>query len=47
MLEPWNAAALPEIMAEALQEGKRGVPEQRPEGRAAGKQLGSAAGARG
>ena len=26
MLEPWNAAVLPEIMAGALQESKRGVP---------------------
>ena len=26
MLWPWNAAALPEIMAEALQESKRGAP---------------------
>jgi len=26
VLEPWNAAALPEIMAGALQESKRGVP---------------------
>jgi len=25
VLEPWNAAALPEIMAVALQEGKRGA----------------------
>ena len=25
MLWPWNAAALPEIMAEALQESKRGA----------------------
>jgi len=25
VLWPWNAAALPEIMAEALQESKRGV----------------------
>ena len=27
---PWNAAALPEIMAGALQEGKRCVPECSP-----------------
>lgn len=26
MLEPWNAAALTEIMAGAVQESKRGVP---------------------
>ena len=26
MLRPWNAAALPEIMAGALRESKRGVP---------------------
>ena len=26
MLWPWNAAALPEIMAEDVQDGKRGVP---------------------
>ena len=44
---PWNAAALPEIMAGALQEGKRGVPVLFHEGRAAGQQPGSAAGARG
>jgi len=44
---PWNAAALPEIMAEALQESKLGVPEQRPDGQAVGQQPGSAAGARG
>ncbi len=25
MLGPWNAGALPEIMAEAVEEGKRGV----------------------
>ena len=28
MLWPWNAAALPEIMAGALQERKRCVPER-------------------
>ena len=28
MTEPWNAAALPEIIAGALQESKRGVPER-------------------
>jgi len=38
---------LPEIMAGALQESKGGVPEQRPDGQATGKQPGSAAGARG
>jgi len=47
VLLPWSAAALPEIIAEALQESKRGVPEQRPEGQAAGQQPRSAAGARG
>jgi len=26
VLWPWNAAALPEIMAGAVEEGKRGVP---------------------
>ena len=26
MLRPWNAAALPEFMAGAVQESKRGVP---------------------
>ena len=39
---PWNAAALPEIMAGALQEGKRGVPETFHEDRAAGQQPSSA-----
>ena len=43
---PWNAAALPEIMAGAVQESKRGVPETFHEGQAAGQQPGSAAGAR-
>ena len=47
MLWPWNAAALPEIMAGAWQESKGGVPEQRPEGQAAGPQQGGPAGARG
>ena len=47
VLWPWNAAALPEIMAGALQKSKVGVPEQRPDGQAAGQQLGSVAGARG
>ena len=47
MLWPWNAAALPEIMAETLQESKGGVPVTFHEGRAAGQQPGSAAGARG
>ncbi len=47
MLEPWNAAALPEIMAGALQESKGGVPVPFPEVQAAGQQPGSAAGARG
>jgi len=44
---PWNAAALPEIMAGALQESKRGVPVPFHEGRAVGQQPSSAAGARG
>ena len=38
MLRPWNAAALPEIMAGALQESKRGVPVTFHEGQAAGQQ---------
>ena len=42
-----NAAALPEIMAGALQKSKHGVPEPFHEGRTAGKQQGNAAGARG
>jgi len=47
VLWPWNAAALPEIMAGTLQEGKRDVLVPFHEGRAAGQQLGSVAGARG
>ena len=47
VLWPWIAAGLPEIMAGALQESKRGVPVTFHEGQAAGQQLGSAAGARG
>ena len=47
VLLPWNAAALPEIMAGAVQESKRGVPVPFHEGQAAGQQPGSAAGARG
>jgi len=47
VLWPWNAAALPEIMAGALQESKLDVPVLFHEGRAAGQQPGSAAGARG
>ena len=43
---PWNAAALPEIMAGALQESKLDVPVLFHEGRAVGQQLG-AAGVRG
>ena len=43
---PWNAAALPENMAGALQESKRCVPVPFHEGLAADQQLGSAAGAR-
>ena len=46
MLRPWNAAALPEIMAGAVQESKRGVPVPFHEGQAAGQQTGTA-GARG
>jgi len=44
---PWNAATLPEIMAGALRESKRGVPFPFHEGRAAGQPPSSAAGARG
>jgi len=44
---PWNAAALPENMAGALQESKRCVPVPFHEGLAADQQPGSAAGARG
>ena len=40
VLWPWNAAALQEIMAGAVQESKRGAPELRPDGRAVGQQLG-------
>ena len=47
MLLPWNAAALPEIMAGALQESKRNASVPFDEGRAAGRQPSSAAGARG
>ena len=47
VLWPWNAAALPEIMAEALQESKLDAPVPFQEGRAADQQLGSTAGARG
>jgi len=47
VLWPWNAAALPEIMAGAVQESKRGVPVPFHEGRAVGQQPSSAAGARG
>ena len=36
---PWNAAALPEIMAGALQESKRGSPVSFHEGQAAGLSL--------
>ena len=42
-----NAAALPEIMAGALQESKRDPPVSFHEGRAAGQQPSSVAGARG
>ena len=47
MLRPWSAEALPEIMAGALQEGKLDVSVPFHEGRAAGQQPSSAAGARG
>ena len=47
VLLPWNAAALPKIMAEAVQESKRDVSVPYHEGRAAGQQPGSVAGARG
>jgi len=47
VLRPWSAEALPEIMAVAVEEGKRGVPETFHEDRAAGQQPSSAAGARG
>jgi len=47
VLGPWNAAALPEIMAGALQESKRCVPVPFHEGQAAGQQQGSPSGARG
>jgi len=47
VLLPWNAAALPEIMAEDVQEGKLDVPVPLHEGRVVGQQPGSAAGARG
>jgi len=47
VLLPWNAAALLEIMAGALEESKLDVPVPFHEGRAAGQQLSSAAGARG
>ena len=43
---PWSAAALPDIMAGALQESKLDVPVLFHEGRAVGQQLG-AAGVRG
>ncbi len=43
----WSAAALPEIMAGALQESKLDVPVLFHEGRAAGLQPCSAAGVRG
>jgi len=38
VLRPWNAAALPEITAGALQESKLDVPDPFLEGRAAGQQ---------
>jgi len=47
VLLPWNAAALPEIMAGAVQESKLDVPVPFHEGQAAGQQPGSAAGAQG
>jgi hypothetical protein len=42
VLLPWNAAALPEIMAGASQEGKLNAPVSFCEGQAAGQQPGSA-----
>jgi len=47
VLLPWNAAALPEIMAGALRESKLDVPVPFSEGRAAGQQPSRAAGVRG
>jgi len=47
VLRPWSAAALPEIMAGALEESKRGAPVPFHEGRAAGQKPSSVAGARG
>jgi len=48
VLLPLNAAALPEIMAGDVEEGKRRMlPEPYPDGQAAGQQQGSTAGARG
>ena len=54
MLGPWNAAALPEIMAGTLKEGKRGVlgggqtgEQQASNQEAPPEQASSAAGARG
>ena len=44
---PWSAVALPEIMAEVVQESKLNVPVQFHKGRAAGQQPGGVAGARG
>jgi len=41
---PWIAAALPEIMAGAVEESKRDAPVSSHEGRAVGQQLGGAAG---
>jgi len=32
VLRPWNAAALPEIMAEDVHDSKLNVPEPHPEG---------------
>jgi len=47
VLRPWNAVALPEIMAETLQESKLDAPVPFHKGRAAGQQPGYVAGARG
>jgi len=47
VLEPWNAAALPDIMAGALQDSKLDLPVPFHEGQAAGQQPSSLAGARG
>jgi len=47
VLRPWNAAALPEFMAGAVQDGERSVPMSCADGKAAGQQPSSVAGVRG